>query len=287
MRRTTAILAALWLLPLAPVAAQAPTAPQPDASEIVVHGYPPHCHPRLGDPQDDVDLSAAIASPQQQQVIRADPATGKLGLFPDDYPPGGDAWQRDGKRLNDYVFRVPTDGNPLCIGSRARVSAGLAQLRRAIDARPYWGKVMRFTAYVATRHVAGVSFWIASGAGQYEVGRKVKLGSNILLSGHFPSQPLQGNHEWMPISYTIGPFPCGGSQISYGVTLEGGGDVWLYQPKFEEVPDSALPRYPRHGKAYLKDDPICRHYIYGTEVMVGHAGKATPLRDDGQLTTPQ
>jgi hypothetical protein len=72
-----------------------------------------------GDPQDDVDLSAAVASPQQQLVIRIDPATGRLGLFPDDYPPTGpEAWQRDGQRLNDYVFRVPTDGSPLCIGSR-------------------------------------------------------------------------------------------------------------------------------------------------------------------------
>jgi hypothetical protein len=146
---------------------------------------------------------------------------------------------------------------------------------------------MRFTVFVATRHAAGVSFWIATGAGQYKLGRKVKLGSNVLAAAHFPTAPLQGNHEWTPISYTFGPFPCGGTDISYGVTLEGGGDVWLYQPAFEEVPDSEISRNLPHGKAYLKTDPICRHFIYGNEVMVGHPGKATPLRDDDQLTTPQ
>jgi hypothetical protein len=264
-RYVKAVLAGLSLMLATPDLAQAPTL-ESDAGEVVVHGYPPHCHPRPGDPQDEVDLRAAVASPQQQQVVRIDPATGKLGLFPDDYPSSSsDMWQRDCKRLNDYVFRVPSDDTPLCIGSRNPNSPGLAQLRRAFDARAYWGKVMRFTAFVATRHVAGVSFWIATGAGQYEVGHKVKLGSNILLSGHFPSAPLRGNHEWMPITYTIGPFPCGGSQISYGVTLDGGGDVWLYQPKFEEIPDNALPRHLLHGKAYLDSDRICRHFLYETK----------------------
>ena len=233
-------------------------------------------------------MSAATAAPQRRQVIRVDPATGKLGVFPDDYPSTGpDVWQRSGTWMDDYVFRVPADGTPLCIGSRKTPSPGVVQLRRAFEARAYWGKVMRFSAYVATRHVGSVSFWIATGTGKYEVGRKVKLGSNILKAAHFPSVPLQGNHTWIPISYTFGPFPCGGAQISYGVTLEGGGDVWLYQPKLEEVRDSEIPSYPRHGRAYLTTDPVCRHFIYGTEVVVGHAGKAAPLRDDSQLTTPQ
>jgi len=288
--RADALIACVALIASATSAiAQAPAAPPAaDPAEIVVRGYPPHCHPRPGDPQDDVDLSAAAASPQQQQVIRADSATGKFGLFPDDYPPTPpDVWQRTGTRMNNYVFRVPVDGTPLCIGSRTSLSPGVVQLRRAFEARPYWGKVMRFTAYVATRHVAGVSFWIATGIGKYEEGRKVKLGSNIIKAAHFPSVPIQGNHEWMPISYIFGPFPCGGQQISYGVTLEGGGDVWLYRPKFEEVPDSQLPRYPLHGKTYLDTDTVCRHLIYGTDAIVGHQGRRVPLRDDNQLTTPQ
>jgi len=166
--------------------------------------------------------------------------------------------------MNEFVFRVPVDGTPLCMGSRKPLSPGLVQLRRAFNARPYWGKIMRFTAYVATRHAVGVSFWIATGAGEYQTGRKVKLGSNIILAGHFPSVPIRGNHEWMPVSYSIGPFPCLGAQISYGVTLEGGGDVWLYQPKFEEVPESEIPRHVRHGKDFLNQDYACRSKLYGT-----------------------
>jgi len=265
-RRIGAIVACLALIVAAPIMAQVPTAAPPvsDSDEVVVRGYPPHCHPRPGDPQDDVDLGAAAAAPQRQQVIRTDPASGQLGLFPDDYPSTPpEVWQRSGTRMNEYVFRVPADGTPLCIGSRDRLSAGVVQLRRAFEARPYWGRVMRFTAYVATRHAVRVSFWIASGTGQYRVGRKVKLGSNIIMSGHFPPEPIRGDHAWMPVSYTIGPFSCGGAQISYGVTLEGGGDVWLYQPRFEEVPDSEISRHQPHGRAFRNRDPLCRHFLNG------------------------
>jgi len=287
-RPISAVVASLSLILAAAAAAQAPVigSSTADPGEIVVRGYPPHCHPRTGDPQDEVDLSAAAAAPQQQQVIRVDPVTGKLGLFPDDYPPTApDVWQRSGTRMNEYVFRVPPDANPLCIGSRNRLSAGVVQLRRAFEARPYWGKVMRFTAYVATRKVGEVSFWIASGTGQYKVGRKVKLGSNIIISGHFPPTPIRGDHEWMPISYTIGPLPCGGTQISYGVTLAGGGDVWLYQPRFEEVSAREISRHLLHGKAFLRRDPICRHFL--NDAKVGNPGRAAQMRDESQLAPPQ
>jgi len=235
-------------------AAHAQTHALPD--ELVINGRLPHCHMRPGDPLDAVDLSGANAS---QQVIRRDPATGKFGLFPDDYPlTDPQEWQRDGTHLDQFVFRVPADGSPMCIGSRQRSTLGVAQLRRSFPAKPYRGKVLRFTAFVATQRVVELRFWLAAGRGDYKVGRKVKLGSDIVAGDDSHTKPIVGSHGWMPISYTIGPIPCGATQISYGVTLDGGGDVWIYKAALEEVRDAGLPKGLKHGKTFLDHNSSCR-----------------------------
>jgi len=234
--------------------AQAQQTAVPD--ELVINGRLPHCHMRPGDPLDAVDLSGADGS---QQVIRRDPATGQFGLFRDDYPPTDpEEWQRDGMHLDQFVFRVPTDGSPMCIGSRKRDTLGVAQLRRSFAAEPYWGKVLRFTAFVATQGVAEVRFWLAAGSGEYKVGRKVRLGSDIVAGDDSHKQPIVGSHGWMPISYTVGPIPCNATQISYGVTLDGGGDVWMYRAALEQIPDSELPKEMRQAKKFVDGNASCR-----------------------------
>lgn len=233
MRSLLLTLLACWQL-LAGFAASAQTPPATD--DVIVNGRLPHCYRRPGDPLDAVDLSGADGS---QQVIRRDPVTGKFGLFRDDYPlTDPDEWQRDGTHLEQFIFRVPTDGTPMCIGSRRAGTLGIAQLRRSFVAKPYWGKVLRFTAFVATRRVEELRFWLVAGTGTYTVGRKVSLGSDIVAGDDSSRKPIVGNHHWMPISYTMGPIPCQASQISYGFTLMGGGDAWIYKAALEEVPDA-------------------------------------------------
>jgi len=281
-----AIVVGLALILSLPVAAKAAAPPNLDADEIVVHGYPPHCHRRPGDPQDDVDLSPAAAR-QQQQVIRIDPTTGRYGLFLDDYPTtASDVWQRDGTGIDQFVFRVPANDDPVCIGARDPRASGFAQLRRAFAARPYWGKFVRLTAFVATRKAHDVHFWLAAGAGGYLANRQVKMGSNIVAGGTAP-RGFHGNNEWKPLSMIIGPLPCMATQISYGVTLKGGGDVWFYQAKFEEVPDGQIPASLRrlaHGEAMLGSDPICRHFLRGEPLYrPGAKGKMVEIKDDNLL----
>lgn len=214
--------------------AAAPPA-QVDAGEVVIRAFPPHCRPAAGDPQDEVDLSPA-ASGSTQQVIRLDPASGKYILTADDYPttaPG--VWQRDGVRLHEFVFRVPTDGNPLCIGTRSSRSLGMAQLRQAIDAKPYRHKILRFTAWVATRQVNAVKFWLVAGTND-----RPKFFNIVASSGNW-KEPITGSKAWFPVSLTIGPLPCNADQVSFGMTLDGRGDAWMFRPRLEEV--------DRHGMA--------------------------------------
>ena len=222
--------AALLLRPEVCSAQTKAAAPDPtDAGEVVVRAYPPHCHPGNDDPQDQVDLSAA-AGRAEQQVIKLDHVSGRYILTSDDYPttaPG--VWQRDGTRLHEFVFRVPKDGNPLCIGTRTSKTLGLAQLRQAIDAKPYRRKILRFTAWVATRQVNDVRFWLVAGTNERQ-----KFFNIVASSGNW-KEPVTGSRSWFPVSLTIGPLPCNADQISFGVTLDGRGDVWMYQPKLEEV----------------------------------------------------
>jgi len=216
-------------------AAQPAAAPAPvDAGEVVIRAFPPHCRPAIGDPQDEVDLSPAAAG-SAQQVVRLDPASGKYILTADDYPttaPG--IWQRDGVRLQEFVFRVPTDGNPLCIGTRGSRSLGLAQLRQAIDAKPYRRKILRFTAWVATRQANAVRFWLVAGTNE-----RPKFRNIVASSGNW-NEPVTGSKSWFPVSLTIGPLPCNADQVSFGMTLDGRGDAWMYRPRLEQVDKHGL-----------------------------------------------
>jgi len=226
-----AVLLAVSLLAPHICSAQAanPARETADPTEVVIKAYPPHCHPVPGDPQDGVDLSM-VGGSAEQQVVQIDPISGKYVLTRDDYPttaPG--VWQRDGTRLHEFVFRVPKDGNPLCIGTRGSHSLGLAQLRQAIDARPYRRKVLRFTAWIATRKVDAVRLWLAAGTNE-----RPKFFNIVASSGNW-KEPVVGSKGWFPVGLTIGPLPCNADQISFGVTLDGGGDVWMYQPNLEAI----------------------------------------------------
>lgn len=249
------ILSALLIQAAAPPA-PAVEAPTPD---VVVIAHVPHCLARSGDPADAIDVTPRPGEPLPQ-IIRPDWKTGKLGVFLDDFPPVGPTfWQRNGSRLDDFRFRVPeNEDGPYCIGSKQGYPGTYASVRRGFDAKPYLGKVVRFTAYVATWRAGNVIFWLAGGAGKYREGYRAPLGVGIMSGGNSEAKPIKGTHSWMPISYTIGPVDCSVTQISYGVVLDGGGDVWFYKPKFEVVPEAELPRDVRHKE----HSTICKDTLF-------------------------
>ncbi|WP_445191822.1 hypothetical protein ACT009_14785 [Sphingomonas sp. Tas61C01] len=240
--------------PEADTAPQAEPAVQPEdqAQDIVVLSRLPRCRLLPRDVADTIPTGGRSGP----QVIRPDWKTGELDLFPEDYPITGKSfWQRVGSPIGSYRFRSPAGGDLLCIGSNGGNAFGYAQLRQAIDARPYRGKVVRFTALVATWKAASVTFWLASGESQYSEGKREKLGKSVIAGGDSHERPIHGNQTWLPISYVIGPIPACATQISYGVTLEGGGDVWVYKPAFESVPREQLSASMRNRPAA---DRACR-----------------------------
>jgi hypothetical protein len=202
--------------------------------EILVVGRIPRCRPSPGDPLDSVDLAPAAVEPQQQ-VIKRDVATGAMGVFRDDDPvTGPGVWQRAGVRMDQYVFRVPQDGNPLCIGARSERSPGWGQLRQVVDARPYHGKIVRVTMWAASREAGRVWFWVASGREARE-GKLPKVSRRADMAAESGNFEFRGSHRWTPVSLTMGPVRCDQEKLSFGFLLDGPGDLWIYQPEFQVV----------------------------------------------------
>ena len=214
-------------------AASAP-GPPPDKEPIVVVGELPivvngrsrRCKP-LHEPIDAFPALSTWGTPKQSVVL----PNGKGGfvLVPDDEPvTGPEHWQRVGTGIDQYVFRSPPGRGPLCIGSKWPSAQGWGQLRRIVDSSPYTGKRVRFTAWVASSKARLVRFWLAAGAGT----------SVLYNGGNTNNHPWGGSHGWTPVMLEVGPISPKADHISYGFLLYGGGDVWLYNPKLEVVPDA-------------------------------------------------
>lgn len=185
---------------------------------IVVRGGRPHCRRLSNDPYD------AVRAPRthRQSVVAPNPETGALEFRREDNPISGTGvWHRAGTGIDSYVFRAPTDGSTLCIGGDLRGDQ-FGQLRQIRDARPYRGRYVRFTAWVATSRAREVRLWFAAGDSH-----------RVMIGDDNRTQPLRGSHRWTPVVFNIGPVPERATKLSYGFLLQGDGDVWLTQPGIE------------------------------------------------------
>lgn len=252
--------------------------------DIVVVGIPPRCHPLAGDPQDAVDLRGASAN--DAQTIRLDPTTGRYILVADDFPTTGpETWQRAGTRLDNFVFRTRPTSRTACIGMNKGAWSGVAQLRRQFAARPAWGNFVMLATHIATRKAGRVDVWIAAGANHDWQGQTPDH-RETMMGGGFKQVPLTGDYRWQEANFLIGPVPCSAVAISYGIQLQGGGDVWLSDPHFVVVPEASLSPSMRrvpHGEAMLANNPVCRHFLKGTSLWRRSGAGFSPASDNDIL----
>jgi hypothetical protein len=193
-------------------------------SPIIVNGQLRRCPRRPGDPKDSLDLSDVPYG--AQTMIVHDTATGQLVLGRDNDPIGGADWQRAGTAIKDYVFRAPSDGNPLCIGSRAKSPRGFGQLRQIVDAIPYRGRGVRFSGYIASQRGANVRTWLAAG-----IKRRGVIAGNGTRTAR-----IRDRSGWIRFALEIPYVPENAWSLSYGFLLDGPGDVWVYDPRLEPLP---------------------------------------------------
>lgn len=150
---------------------------------------------------------------------------------------GPEFWQRVGVQPGQYVFREPLDDKPMCVGGNGG-SDSFAGFRRIVDARPYRGRRVRFTAWAASREADQVHFWLAAGTDWVRKRRQDGRPANVLLNGGTTNNvPWGGSHGWTPILLETAPIAAGAEHISYGFNLHGSGDIWVYKPTFEIVSD--------------------------------------------------
>ena len=219
------------------IAAQQPTSVGPEAQadivvrairpDIVVNGRLPRCARRPDDPLDRVDV-ARVPRGRQMMIARASPDQ-PFALARDTDPIGGADWQRAGTALQDYTFRAPDDGTPLCIGSRTPSPGGFAQLRRIVDATEFRGRGVRFSGYIATNRRGAVRLWLAVGIEK----------RGVIAGNATPTALLNKRAGWKPFALEVPFVPGKAWSISYGFLLDGPGDVWVHQPTLEMLSSGA------------------------------------------------
>jgi len=192
--------------------------------DIVVYGRARRCRPARCDPLDSVCVPGWL---DNMMIVPADRG-GFVAKRINEQITGPEFWQRVGVGMGAYRFRAPSGDKPMCIGGRGGPDS-FGGFRRIVDATPYRGRRMRFTAWVATGDAGQVSFWLAAGP--------LLEGGQVLNGGNTNSVRLGGDHDWTPILFETGPIDEHARHISYGFNLQGSGEVWVYNPKLEVVTD--------------------------------------------------
>ena len=264
------ITAALFSVGIGPSAAQTSAANPDDVSEneivvtgfpeIVVNGRATRCQPVAGDPLDDVNIQVqmdphtGMPMPAYLAIV-PDGGNGYVSVPNNEQITGPDFWQRVGVGMDQYVFRAPSANRPMCLGGRSGINQ-FAGYRRIVDATPYRGHRLRFTAWVATGRARQVNFWLAAGTEWKERPRRFeRTPSNALLNGgNTNGVPFGGDHGWTPVLLETGPIHQDADHISYGFNLQGSGDVWVYDPKLEVVADQSADTVPEELVAMFGRD---------------------------------
>jgi hypothetical protein len=192
--------------------------------DIVVNGRAIRCRSAPGDPLDQVSVPGWF----EYMMIVPDDQGGFAARRANEWITGPEFWQRVGINMGAYRFRAPSADKPMCIGGRGGPN-GHGGFRRVVDAEPYRGHRMRFTAWVATGEAGQVNFWLATGP--------LLEGGRILNGGNTNNVRFGGDHGWVPVRLETGPIDERARHISYGFNLQGSGDVWVSQPRLEVVPD--------------------------------------------------
>jgi hypothetical protein len=107
---------------------------------------------------------------------------------------------------------IPSEQEPAVMG---------ATFTQAIIADAYRNRNVKISAYVKTRDVEGQVTLVASVAG-------------VRVPAVADSEPVTGTSDWVKREVTV-PVPSEGGQLSFGVSLEGEGEVWIDDVQIEVI----------------------------------------------------
>jgi hypothetical protein len=140
-----------------------------------------------------------------------------------------EGWLIAGSQPSKYESGVDTrtllDGRPSAyLKAKEPVTGGFGTLMQAFDAKNYAGKRMRFSGQVKAD---GVQSW----AGLW---MRVDKGSESVAFDNMQDRPIKGTSDWKRYDVVL-DVPQDASGVFFGILLDGSGEVWLSDVKFEVV----------------------------------------------------
>jgi hypothetical protein len=120
---------------------------------------------------------------------------------------------------------------------------GFGTLMQSVRAEQYRGKRVRLSGFVKSQDVGGwAGLWM-----------RVDQGKDIVALDNMQNRSIKGNIGWQRYEVVL-DVPQDSTGISFGVLLEGAGEVWLSNTKFDIV--GADVPVTGSGGATLPDKPV-------------------------------
>lgn len=108
--------------------------------------------------------------------------------------------------------------------SRAQSVDGFGTLMQSIHAEQYKGKRVRLSGFVKSQEVVGwAGLWM-----------RIDQGKDMIAFDNMHDRPIKGTTGWQRYDVVL-DVPPDSTGISFGILLEGEGEVWLSGTKFDAV----------------------------------------------------
>jgi hypothetical protein len=157
-------------------------------------------------------------------------------------------WLLSGTKLAEYEVGVDADQTyqkhaSAFLKSRQASVAGFGMLMQQFAAEQYLGKRVRISGAVKSDEVKGwAGLWM-----------RVDKGKEVVAFDNMQDRPIKGTTDWQRYEVVL-EVPADATGISFGMLLDGAGEVWLSSTKFEivglDVPTTSL------GEKKLPDNPV-------------------------------
>lgn len=159
-------------------------------------------------------------------------------------------WIMTGESPYDYETGLDKDTvhnghQSAYLKSKDKKARGFATLMQHIKAENYKGERIRFSGFVKTIDVeesAGLWMRIDHSSGE------------ILAFDNMMNRPIKGTNEWNHYSVIL-DVPLKSETIAFGILLNGPGQIWIDELRFEIVDDSVSVT-EQSTTAYLSEKPV-------------------------------
>ncbi|MGM9924920.1 MAG: helix-turn-helix transcriptional regulator [Bacillus sp. (in: firmicutes)] len=121
-----------------------------------------------------------------------------------------------------------------------------ATMMQEVDAKNYIGKRMKLSGFLKAEDVSGFcGMWM----------RVDNVFQEVLQFDNMSDRPITGSTEWSH-AFIVLDIPQGSAVVSFGVLLNGTGQVWMDEVRFEEVDKDLTPTTNINYKQEVNEAPI-------------------------------